>query len=349
MPLPTVLVHDVTRLDNRMMALEQEVARNRQADGEAVCFFNLGFRSKKESDAWLILNAPKEFFGYLVDFHTVMEHVHHQITGIDSLSSLGKLYKLKLSTISESLSMTSFETTEPRFLTASGSHCVINSESSYFSHITSFNQWNEPLEGFKKRWKQELINFRTSHTETIQNHLSPSSPIYSLALTSLTESVSWVLGLINYIDETYATYSNGKFGNKKAWHVSTKLATALIQDVGVPMRGVMNSFQAGAAQSINQVIFYATLRSLDRMALILSKSYRDAPAVSTELVKFLSMNTSVEAVDKLVDQSRDFQTTITTMTKTVASVSKDSGTIGNNVDKLKHEITELKKRLVKLE
>ena len=79
--------------------------------------------------------------------------------------------------------------------------------------------------------------------------------MYSLAVTSLTESVSWVIGLINYIDETYAQYSTGNFGNKKAWHVSTKLATALIQDISTPRRGVINSFQAGAAQSINQIIF----------------------------------------------------------------------------------------------
>ena len=116
------------------------MARSRQADGEAVAFFNLGFRSKKESDAWLTLNAPQDNFGYMVDFHMVMEHMHHQITGIDSLTSLGKLYKLKLSTISESLVMNSVETTDPRFLTASGARCVVNSESSYFSHITSFSQ-----------------------------------------------------------------------------------------------------------------------------------------------------------------------------------------------------------------
>ena len=112
--------------------------------------------------------------------------------------------------------MKSFETTNPRSLTASESHCVINSESSHFSHIISFAQWNEPLEDFKKRWKQELLNFRTSHTESLQNHLIPSSPLYSLALTSLTESVGRVMGRINYIDETYAQYSSGKFGNKKA-------------------------------------------------------------------------------------------------------------------------------------
>ena len=64
--------HEVSRLDNRMKAIEQEVSRNRKADGDAVVFFNLGFRSKQESDSWLTMNAPTDSFGYMVDFHTVM-------------------------------------------------------------------------------------------------------------------------------------------------------------------------------------------------------------------------------------------------------------------------------------
>ena len=63
----------------------------------------------------------------------------------------------------------------------------------------------------------------------------------------------------------------------------------------------MNTFEAGDAQQINQVIFYAVLRSLDKMTLVVGQNYKDAPAVSTELVKVLSMNTSVEAVDRLVE------------------------------------------------
>ena len=61
------------------------------------------------------------------------------------------------------------------------------------------------------------------------------------------------------------------------------------------------------------------------------------------------MKTSVEAVDKLVDQGRKDQTTSNTMTRTVVSVANDSGTIGNNVNKMKHEISEVKKLLVRLE
>ena len=48
-----------------------------------------------------------------------------------------------------------------------------------------------------------------------------------------------------------------------------------------------------------RVGFYNTLRSLDVMQEITKCNFSDHPAVSQELVKFLSMNTSVEAVDVL--------------------------------------------------
>ena len=116
--------------------------------------------------------------------------------------------------------------------------------------------------------------FRTAHAETLQTHLPPTSEIYFVALASLTESVACVLGFINYIDETYSQYASGKFKVKKSWHITTKLATALINDIGMPRRGAMNSFKAGDGQQINQTILYAVVRSLDKMTLIQSQIMR---------------------------------------------------------------------------
>ena len=108
---------------------------------------------------------------------------------------------------------------------------MIDAEEFYFTYITSYAKWNNPLEGFKKRWKQEVVNFRQAHTESVQTYLFPSSPLYILALTSLTESVAWVTGFTNYIDEIFTQYNGGKFGIKKSRHVITKLAMALVRDV----------------------------------------------------------------------------------------------------------------------
>ena len=111
----------------------------------------------------------------------------------------------------------------------------------------------------------------------------------------------------------------------------------------------MNAFEAGDAQQINQVIFYAVLRSLDKMTEVVVQNYKDAPAVSTELVKFLSMNTSVEAVDRLVEQVAEMKSSYGDMSRKVQGAGNTSTTVGNKTDKLKEEVADLRRRIVKLE
>lgn len=60
------------------------------------------------------------------------------------------------------------------------------------------------------------------------------------------------------------------------------------------------------------------------MAAIFNKDYKDAPAVFTELVKFLSMNTSVDVVDRLVDQVQDIKANLSNLTKKFNSVDKEA-------------------------
>ena len=79
--------------------------------------------------------------------------------------------------------------------------------------------------------------------------------MYTLATSSLSESIAWANGLISYIDVTYEEYLAGKFGAAKSWHVTTKLAMALINEVGKPREGALNSFEAGNGISMAKVIF----------------------------------------------------------------------------------------------
>ena len=46
------------------------MAKSKAADGDGVGFHNLGFQSRNEANAWLELHAPKNQFGFIVDFHT---------------------------------------------------------------------------------------------------------------------------------------------------------------------------------------------------------------------------------------------------------------------------------------
>ena len=113
------------------------------------------------------------------------------------------------------------------------------------------------------------------------------------------ESIAWATGLINYIDYTYDEYLSRKFGSSKAWHATTKLATALINEVSKPREGALNSFEAGDGISMSKVIFFSVLKSFDMMSEIAAVKYPGSLVISTELGKFMFLNTSVKAVDKL--------------------------------------------------
>ena len=68
----------------------------------------------------------------------------------------------------DALSVTSFEVAFPRFLSDSGTHVVVGNDSSHYSHISSYKNWNDPSSGYKYRLKYELENFRRDHLSTIR-------------------------------------------------------------------------------------------------------------------------------------------------------------------------------------
>ena len=144
------LTSDVNGLLTQMDEVNDKVSRI-DSQGGCIKFHNLGFPSKFESDAWFEIHSPEGTFGLIVDFHTLMEHLYHAITGVDAMKQLQNVYKLKMKTISEALSVTSFEVPMPRFLTSSGSHVVIDNQESYFTHIKTYKDWHNPNSGFKLR------------------------------------------------------------------------------------------------------------------------------------------------------------------------------------------------------
>ena len=137
-PTLTPLNDNMQRIDERLARFELEVTSMKATKGAAIRFGSLGFKSFDESCSWLETIAPGGSFGFVVDFHIVMEHIHQQISGHDSLKNLERIYKLKLHTISEAVSMTSFEIITPRFLSSSGSHTVIQVKHRIFLTLHNF-------------------------------------------------------------------------------------------------------------------------------------------------------------------------------------------------------------------
>lgn len=97
------------------------------------------------------------------------------------------------------------------------------------------------------------------------------------------------------------------FGAKKAWHVTTRLAGKLIQIVAQPRIGMAISFKSQYKPQIGDIIFYTSLRSLDRMMLIKKYRFKHYPEVTSDLSQYLVMNTDFEATKIPTEEAKSLK------------------------------------------
>jgi uncharacterized protein YoxC len=173
--------------------------------------------------------------------------------------------------------------------------------------------------------------------------VNPVSESTWLLHASLTESAGWIIGFIQFIDKYHSELSKAKFGAGKAWHVTTRLAKRILDDVGDQRYGIQNTFQ------ICQQIAWAVLKSHDLMAEFKNLEFKNHPSISGELVKFLAIDTSFGAIEKLALKVAELEGEANENRKQLSIAVKSASTAGNKADEVKLLIKALSKRVVKLE
>jgi len=340
-----------TDLIQRFEKMEREMKMMKAMnDDSSVKYSNLGFNSQKDSDAWIEANLPSDDYGLMMDFNLVFEHVYTQLAGQKILTKLESIYKMKLSNNNQAVALTSFETRIPKvFCGESRSVVMVRDGESYFKSIKGWDEWNTPNDGYRDQIKRELTVFEIGHKETLEAELEPLSIFHTLCSKSLTDSVGWGHKLIKFIDDTYREYSRARYSSKKAWHVSTKLAVALMEYVAKPRNVVHNSFRISNSLSVAKAISYANFRSLDLMTKVDVLEFKNSPIVTAELAKFLALNSSFESVEKLQSNLVDMTDKVNKAVKEANTATKSASTVGNSVDGIKAELKGMVKRLKTLE
>jgi hypothetical protein len=338
------------RMETRMVDLESKmgglVAKN---DERAIKFAGLGFQSFPAACAWLETELPNHPCGLIVDAHMVFEHIHYAIEGVDTIATMEKLYKIKVASIADSVAMTSYDVKTPKFFCKNQGHRVLKGDASYLDAVPSHSDWSDVGTGYKMKLQEALAEFQESHGTFIDQAVVVGSKPHTLAHAALTESVAWIIGFIQFMDEYYRELSKAKFGSGKAWHVTTRLAKRILDDVGTPRYGVQNAFRVGDSTQICQQIFWSVLKSHDVMTSYKRMNFKNHPSVATELVKFLAINTSFEAIEKLTGLVTKHEVELADTKKQLAAAVKASATAANKADDVKKLIDALDKRVKKLE
>ena len=78
-------------------------------------------------------------------------------------------------------------------------------------------------------------------------------------------------------------------------------------------------------------------------------NFKNHPSIATELVKFLAINTSFEAIDKVTVKAGQLELEVVDLKKQLAAASKVASSALNKVDECKKVTDGFLKRIAKLE
>ena len=312
-------------------------------DGVTIKFGDLGFSQQADANAYLEMHGDNSC-GLLVDYHTLMQHVYNQIRGVDSINQMNFLKKVGMRTMAEGTAIGSFERLIPAVLSVATSHVVVRDTECVFDAIPSWAQWIKVHSGYRARFQKEINKFQVSHSKTIDHALPKESPFRSLAKLSLSLSVAFAKEIIAFFDESVEEFTMAKLSKEKAMHIGSSMKAALIEFVAEPRSGVVASLQTiGERAHINnsQLVFWATLGSLDKMAAVTELDFKNHPKVSSALVKFLAVNTGMEAITSLETRLDKIDVELKEAVKTAKTCASTAATAKLLVDELTKRVSRL--------
>jgi hypothetical protein len=254
----------------------------------------------------------------------VFKHACHAIEGISTIIMMEKLYKIQVLCIVDSVAMTSFDAKTHKFFSKLHGHWLLKLDASYFDTMILHFDWADAATGYKMRLQEALAKFQESHVGFIDQAVQIGSKVHTLAHAALTESVAWIIGFLQFIDKYYRELSKAKFRPAKACHVTKWLVKHILNEVGTPCYGVQGAFQVGNLTQICQQIFWAILKSHYVMTLFKCLNLKNHPSIATKLVKFLAINTSFEAMEKLTVKAVHLEAEIVDFKKQLGALLKSA-------------------------
>ena len=345
--------HTIEQLKNEIFNLSNSLESLKNKD-DAMCirYHQLGFRNFRDASAFFDAHNPGDNFGLIVAFHIALENITNRLIGEEITDRLKKLVKIKLTDIGQYIAMESFKKPMPRFFSGNKPIVlsdIVGSDESHFKGIPDFDSWDRTHVGLKARLEMSTEEFRESQMSKINNLMTTSNPMHALATASVSDSCSFILLLITFIDNTYRDYKRAKFSPKKAWHITTLLSKKLINKIYQPRIGVGETFYGGHPRDIGKAIFYASLKSLDMMSNIRETGMANDPSISSELVKYLAMNTEFDTIIRLKEENGQLKKEMIDLKKDLKEAQKAASTIGNKSDSLKSSLEALTRRVKTLE
>ena len=336
---------------SRISSLEAQV-RGLIADSTdtAIGFAGLGFRSQVEVQAWVSAELKTHSFGLFPDVYTLLDWIYAASDAEDTLlTRLEKLHKLKIESGAEARAMNAFEHKIPKILHKGKGSLIVRGGESHLTNIPTYDSWWNNGMGMKDRLHDDITTVEEGFKNLISDRLDAGTKAYAIASLALKESITWLMELINFVDETYESLVRSKFSSPAAWSLTTKLVARIFTDLATVRGGVNNAFTPGDSASITANVLWGVFKTHDVMAQFRKQKFKNHSSISSEYVKFLATHSAHESVNKVEEKLKSVEVDLKAAVKQAAEASKAAATASNHANELKTKLAAAERRLAKLE
>ena len=174
--------------------------------------------------------------------------------------------------------------------------------------------------------------------------------VYHLANQALTVLHTFVQRLITFIDSTNNNLCHvSRFQEKQAWALTMALVDRILADLYAPKSGVHSVLQVQDREDACSQLLWTRLGCLSVAQEYLKFEFKDHPAIASEYVKFLTLNSGSDKLDQAEKDLSGITSEVAKTSKELVTVKSKADTASGKVAKLGSDLKKLVARVSVLE
>jgi len=283
--------HSSATLYRRILDLEEKIKilENRVV-GAGVQLGSLVFQSFEDLVVWVKVEVPKGRFGLFVDGHSFLEFfsLSGHIDTEAAAAAFSHSQKAGFSTYIEAQLAISFKNLFPMVFGKGGSASLDDSDC--LPVISNGDKWNNGSTGIHHQLMRNMNDVLYQLDASIKKVLKDHHAARQLAIDCVTLSKRFVIDLISFMSQEYATWQQQGFAKKDAWQIVSQIVRRIFEDLQSARILARNAQDFDDVDFTTATFIYETLKCHDVMEGYVKHQFHAHPHVSSVITRHLGAN-----------------------------------------------------------
>jgi hypothetical protein len=256
--------------------------------GAGVKMGDLVFQSFEDLLSWVKVKLPSGRFRFIVDGHSFLEFftLSSQIDTELSAAAEHNAEKAGYATYYEMKVAASFNNLFPLVFGKASASGMDDSDS--LPGVSSRDKWNNGSTGLHHRIMRKMNDVSYQLDTNIKQVYHNHSKARQLAIDCVTAAKRFVIDLVAFISQEYATWQTRGFTKKEAWRVVCQIVRRIFEDLESARVSACHVRDKGNMDYTTASIVFATLKCHEVMQQYVQHQVQEHPAVSSVITRHLA-------------------------------------------------------------